>query len=94
MHRRILVLATLLAAACVGAKAADCPASCVPVTGWRRNVLPDGRVSFTRYRVTCSMRQALSDSSSTDTTGFMEDSSSTDTTSRRWIVDSVVVFAH
>ena len=94
MHRRMLVLATLFAAACVGAKAVKCPPSCVPVTGWRRNVLPNGRVSFTRYRVACNMRRALSDSSSTDPTGFMEDSSSTDTTSRRWIVDSVVAFVH
>lgn len=94
MHRRILVFATLLAAACVGAKPAKCPPPCVSSTGWRRNVAPDGHVTFTLYRVTCIMRQALSDSSSTDTTAILGDSSSTDPTSRRWHVDSVVVFAH
>jgi hypothetical protein len=94
MHRRTLVLATLLAAACVGAKPAKCPPQCVSSTGWRRNVAPDGRVTFTLYRVTCVMRQAMSDSSSTDTTAILGDSSSVDPTSRRWHVDSVVVFAH
>ncbi len=94
MHGRTLVLATLLAAACFGAKPLPCPPQCVPLTGWRRNVAPDGHVSFTRYRTTCIIRQAMSDSSSTDTTAFWSDSSSTDPTSRSWHVDSVVVFAH
>lgn len=92
MHRRLLLLAVLLAAACGWANQASCPPSCVPKTGWRR-VVVDGHTRFVRYRISCGFLKTMSDSSSTDTTALLGDSSSTDTTSR-WIVDSVVMFVH